>query len=117
MKKLLLIAALLFASYGVFADEFDEFVQGAKGGVKNIPNVIAVRADKAHRILFFDFRLPDHVKDVSDEQHAEMKRAMIRYFKNSSFAEGFKELEVTVVYNYITADGKIYSVVISSSDL
>ena len=27
MKKLLLIAALLFASCGVFADEFDDFVK------------------------------------------------------------------------------------------
>ena len=43
MKKLLLIVALLFASYGAFADEFDDIVAAMRqtSGNKSLPDTFS----------------------------------------------------------------------------
>ena len=111
MKKLLLIAALLFASFGAFADDFDTFVEAMK-----TENSVVIRADKPHRIIFIDTKLSDDIVSLSDEEIAEIKKELFKAAKGDD-PSVVKDLNVTIISNFITKDGKIYSVVISSGDL
>ena len=112
MKKLLLIAALMFASFGAFAEEdiFDVFVTEMK---KN--EAFTVRADKPHRIIFIDIKLPEEAIVLSDEQMSELRSEMLRNLRDVS--EAVKAIGGTIIYNFITANGKIYSLVCAPSDL
>ena len=109
MKKLLLIAALLFASYGAFADDFDLFVAGMRES-----GVGMVRTDKSHRIVFLDVKAD--FESLSDQELAEIKSMILKGMPAENAAI-IRELNVTIVFNYISKNGKIYSVVITSSDL
>ena len=122
MKKILLSAALLFASYGAFADDYDDFVHELRNKLGEVTKNLggpkaAVRADKPHRIVFIDFWMPDDLRRTTPEEDAEIRRTMIEQFKNDDSADAIRELNVTLVYNYISKKGRIVSVVISSADL
>ena len=48
---------------------------------------------------------------------AEAKKAIVKGIKASPDAEYIKKTEMLIIYNYITTDCKIFSVVISKKDL
>ena len=112
MKKLMLIAALLFASYGVFADEFDDFVAGARNG-----GVGDVRAVKEYKLVFFDYKLPGNT-NVSEEKLAEAKKFLLAELKkNPQFAPFIRNSGITIIYNYINEERKVFSIVITPGDM
>lgn len=118
MKKLLLIAALLFASYGAFADEFDDLVtvlrnNGAKQGW-------TVRSVKEKRIIFIDMKLPNASDGVTQAQFDEIRPMFVDVFKKSIKEENvpaFKKWNITIQFNFITTDGKTFKLVIAPRDL
>ena len=118
MKKLLLIVALLFASYGAFADQFDDLVNllrsnGEKQGW-------TVRSNKVKRIVFIDMKLPAASDGVTQEQFNEVKPMFVDVFKKSLKEEnvpGFKKLNITIQFNFVTTDGKYFKLVIAPRDL
>ena len=111
MKKLFLIAALMFAAVGAFADDFDDFVRGATS--KKIEGV-TVCPDKAHRIVFFNCKLSVPGSSVTAEQIAEARNAIIRSLKNPDIPPDF---DITLIYNFISTDGEVFPIVINIADL
>ena len=118
MKKLFLIAALLFVSYGVFANDFDnvvklEQVQAEKAGYK-------VRGDKAYNVMFYDIKLPADVTSVSREDIEVTKQQFVSAYKRNAGAAGIallKKLNITLIVNLIKTDYTIYSFVVTADEL
>ena len=118
MKKLLLIAALLFASYGAFADQFDDFVIMLRQAGKQQGWVI--RSNRARRIAIIEAKLPCASDGMTQEQFNEFKPMFVEMFKKSLKAENiptFKSLNIAIQFNIITTDGKIFKLVIAPRDL
>ena len=123
MKKLLLIAALLFASYGAFAEEmindFDALVVVLKTQLEK--QGVEVRSDRATNTIFFDSKVPKPSNGVTQEQLDAMKPVMIRGMKDrdkdGKTVQLFKRLKIKLVYNFVTTDGVKYQLVISHEEL
>ena len=123
MKKLLPLAMLLFASFGVFAaetiDDFDTLATALKTRLEE--RGVLVRADKAARTIFLDFKVPNPSNGITQAQIDAMKPDMIRGMKerdkDGKQARLFKDLKVTLVYNFVTTDGVKYTLVISYKEL
>ena len=118
MKKLLLAVALMFAAVGVFADEFDNYVEQMRKELAD--SGFAVRSDKRTRTIFFDIRTGDEVKTVSQQELAEIKQGFVESFKQSGKAQGVakvKALQITFVFNIILTNGRTYQVAITPDDL
>ena len=118
MKKLLLIAALLFASYGAFADEFDEFVSLLRDNVTK--QGWKMRADKAKRIIYIEGKLPCPSDGMTQEIFDELRPMLIGAFKQNLREENvpeFKKLNITIVFKIITTDRKFFTLKIAPRDL
>lgn len=118
MKKLLLIAALMFASFGVFADEFDDFVADMKE--KSAQQGWAVRSDKKNHTVFFDVKLPQSGEGVTQEMFDAVKPDLVKSFKKSTGAGGIDFLKtrgITLVFVFTSTDNKQFKVTISPRDL
>ena len=118
MKKLLLIAALLFASCGVFADEFDNVVAVLRANGKK--QGWTVRSDKARRTIFIGVRLPNASDGATQEQFDAAKPVFVDSFRRSIKEENvpaFKKWNITIQFNFITTDGKTFKLVIAPRDL
>ena len=122
MKKLLLIAALTFASFGVFADEiadeFDSFVTVIKQN--SAQQGWEVRSDKKKRTVFFYVKLPSASEGVTQEVFDAAKPELVRNFKKSTGATGIDFLKtrgITLVFVFTTTDSKQFKVTISPRDL
>ena len=120
MKKLLLAAALLFASYGAFADQFDDLVtmlrrNGEKQGW-------VVRSNKVGRTIFIDIKLPQTGEGVTltQAQFDELKPMFVEMFRKSVKEENvpaFKSWNITIQWNFVTTDGKVFKLAIAPRDL
>ena len=118
MKKLLLIAALLFASYGVFADEFDDVVKTLQSNSGAIG--CKVRSNKSKRIIYIDFKLPAEVTSASSEELAEFKKEFIKSFRSSSQGKAvvvMKRINASFCINLILTNGKVYRVRIAPDEM
>ena len=118
MKKLLLIAVFTFASFGVFADEFDDFVTGMKQS--SAQQGWEVRSDKKKRTVFFDVKLPQDSEGVTQEMFDALKPELVKNFKKSTGAVGIDFLKtrgITLVFVFTTTDNKQFKVTISPRDL
>lgn len=118
MKKLFLIAALLFASVGVFADEFDDVVVGMRNNVAS--QGWKVRSNKAKRIIYVDVKLPSEVTSASNEELYEFKKAFIQSFRQGAGPKGIarmKRIGATLCINLILTNDKVYPVMITPADL
>lgn len=115
MKKAFALA-LIFCTLSCFAEDIKDtwFDMFAKAAAKKVNSGISVRRDDATRTLFFDFPLP--IKSSNGFNCAEAKNAIVKGIKASPDAEYIKKTEMLIIYNYITADYKIFSVVISKKD-
>lgn len=115
MKKLILIAALLFASYGAFADEFDDFVGEMRERAENKGN--SVRVDKARRIIFMDYKLAGR-KSFTEAELAGVREFVMKGLRGDKrFAALIKKYGVTVLYNYISTDQNVFTIVVTPNDL
>ena len=119
MKKLLLTAALLFASLGAFAAEkeepeelrlFDRFVSELK---KKAPEDADVRGDREHRFVYLDLQMP--VASTAPFDISAAREGVAMYLKGA--AELFKTLKITVLVNFVTTDRKIRTVVVTPQEL
>lgn len=119
MKKLLFTAALLFASFGVFADEFDDFVGKMRKGADQ--NGVRLRADRDRRTIFFDFELPAENAGLTQARLDAMKPDMIADMKkkdrDGKFVSTVKNLRLTFVYNFTADDGRKLRLAISWREL
>ena len=121
MKKLVLIAALLFASYGVFADEYDDFARAVE---KNAGPSAKVHIYKKEGVLVANYKLdldlsklPPERRDMIFQSVPELKNKIIEAFRNSADAEFMRNKKLTSIVNYITLDREIITVVITPIDL
>ena len=118
MKKLFLIAALMFAAVGAFADDFDMVVQleqqaGEKGGFK-------VRGDKEYGVIFYDIKLSADTAPASPEELAEAKKEFLKIYRRNAGPNGIailKKLSVSLIVNFIYTDYTILSIVITPDEL
>jgi len=118
MKKLLL-AALLFVTFGAFADEFDDFVAKMQQG--SARDGIPLRVDREQRMIFLDFKLPPHNDDWTQKQLDAQKQEIIgnirKRDKDGKFVAEMKKLKLTFVFNFTSSKGKILRMRISWMDL
>lgn len=122
MKKLLLAAMLLFASYGVFADDLDQFVQNLRPGLSK--QGIELRPFKAERIVFLDSKIQHKLSefdqtqlDFFNTQIALIKQNTINEFKkNPAIVNLIKNDRITFIYNFIFIDQKVLSLIIVPED-
>ena len=121
MKKLLLIAALLFASYGVFADEFDDFVKTIQ---QKVGTGGTIRAAKKARIIFIDLKIPGKISELSPEKRAQFfqqlplfEQQFLTSLRGTADAKWLKENNVVIVYNLVSLDPQVFSVVITPVEL
>lgn len=82
---------------------------------KQLPKGCQLRKEPDMRIIFMDVPLPMK-SDVSFDT-GKAKAAILKTLKNSADADFIKKTEIILIYNYITTDSKIYSIVISAKDL
>lgn len=118
MKKLLLTAVLVFAALGTFADDFDDFVAVMQRNSASQGWV--VRSDKAKRLVFFDVKIPASGEKLTQEQFDQMKPGFVKNFKDSTGEQGIaalKEFKVTLIFYFITTDGKRFRLTIAPADL
>ena len=118
MKKLLLIAILTFASFGVFADEFDDFVVSMRENAAQ--QGWTVRSDKKNRTVFFDVKLPKSEEVITQEMFDALKPELVKNFKKSTGPVGIDFLKtrgITLVFVFISTDTKQFKVTISPRDL
>lgn len=118
MKKLLLAITLMFASVGVFADDFDQLVSMLKG--TGAQQGWTVRANKERRIIFFEVKLDDNSDGITQEIFDAFKPAMVANFKKGAKEEGvaaIKQMGVTLYFTFITTDGKRFNIAITPQDL
>lgn len=115
MKQIFALA-LIFCALSCFAEDIKDtwFDMFAKAAAKKVKSGINVRRDDATRTLFFDFPLP--IKGSAGFNCAEAKKTIVKGIKASPDAEYIKKTEMLIIYNYITTDYKIFSVVISKKD-
>ena len=76
----------------------------------------SVRIDRFHRIIFVDIRLSGRVAMIPDEQFAEIRSEMTRELR-SEVGSAFRSTRATIIINYITTSGRIYSVVVGPEDM
>ena len=55
--------------------------------------------------------------NLSAEENDEIRRSMLKQFRDSGDADDFKDLNATIIYNYIWENGRIFAQIISSTDL
>ena len=122
MEKLLLAAVLMFASVGTFADEFDDFSQVLINKISS--STVAVRADKASHTIFLDIKMPGKLSDMPPEKRRQfidglpkLKETFISKLRGSADERMLKKLHATLIYNFVTLDPQIFSVVIAPTDL
>ena len=122
MKKLLLAAALMLTSFGAFADEFDDFVKKMQAGVnkKGIELVVF----KRERVILLNGKFPMKFSELNEQQLRlfsnidEFKRMTVEEFrKHPVFMNMVRKYHTTLVYNFIFADFKVASMVITPDDL
>lgn len=115
MKKLLLFAALMFAPFGVFADELDDFVAGARKSAEADGD--AVRFDRAHRIVFMDYKLVPG-GSFTEADLARTRESILNHIRSApQEAEFIRRHGVTIIFNYISDDRAIFTIIIAPSDL
>lgn len=90
---------------------FDTFCDAA---AKQIPKGCMLRKVPGARIIFIDMPLP--VKSDSTFDVKRAKEAIVKSIKNTPDMDFIRKAEITCIYNYITTDYKIYSVVINKND-
>lgn len=117
MKKIalvLLFAGLVFSLSAADIKDtwFDTFCQAT---AKNLPSGAQLAKDSVNRIMFINFPLPTKSSAAFDIPAA--KAAITKAIKGTPDASYIKKAEITVIYNYITTDYKIFSVVITAKDL
>ena len=111
MKKLLLIAALLFASYGAFADDFDEIVDAFRSGAAKAGWGFQVNYQR--RVVFFDIKFSENVKAFTRKELEDFKREFIKSFSRNAGPNAvarIKENHVIMVVHLVMADGYKYKV-------
>ena len=111
MKKLLLIAALIFASYGAFADDFDDVAELFRRNAAKVG--WGYRVDRAKRMVFFDIKFTENVKSFTRQDLADFKREFIISFKKGAGPNGvakIKRARLTMVLKLTMADGYSYRV-------
>ena len=118
MKRALPIVVLALASFGVFADEFDDFVGKMRRGADQ--SGVQLRADRERRTIFFDFKLPAEVTSASSEELAEFKKEFIKSFRSSSQGKAvvvMKRINASFCINLILTNGKVYRVRIAPDEM
>ena len=80
-----------------------------------LPQGCQLRKDASKRIIFLDMPLP--VSSETPFNVATAKAAIVREIKTTPDADFVRKAEIIVIYNYITTDYKIHSVVITKADL
>ena len=116
MKKLFLIAALMFASFGAFADEFDDVVRALQGNSAGLK----VSANRAQRVIYIDFNLPPDVTSATSDDLAEFKAEFIKSFRSSSRGNGpavMKRVGASFCINLIMTNGRVLRVRITPDEL
>ncbi|MBR4665073.1 MAG: hypothetical protein IKO93_14485 [Lentisphaeria bacterium] len=117
MHKKLFIAVIFALSISLSAADvkdtwFNMFFQAT---AKQLPKGCQLRKEPDMRIIFMDVPLPMKSDVAFDTGKA--KAAMIKELKGSADADFIKKAEIILIYNYLTTDNKIHSVVISAKDL
>ena len=118
MKKLLLIAALIFASYGAFADEFDDLVTYIQEDSKSQNGIASIRAAKEYGIIFMDIKFPGSRK-LSAEELDGGKKKIINEWRSGipEFLAKVKKLRLVIIINFINEDREIFTMIVTPDDL
>lgn len=118
MNKLFLIAALLFASCGTFADEFDDLEALLRSNEKKEGWLVSSNKDR--RIIFIEMKLSAASDGMTQTQFDEFKPMFVEMFRKSleeKNVPAFKKLNITILFNFVTTDGKLFKLVIGPGDL
>ncbi|MBP5181648.1 MAG: hypothetical protein J6331_01340 [Lentisphaeria bacterium] len=115
-RLFLFLAAFLLCTSLSAADIRDTWFETLyEGSAKQLPEGCQIRKDAAKRIIFLDMPLPIKSSQSFDVKVA--KAQLIKAIKGTPDADFIRKAEILVIYNYITTDHKIYSVVIGKDDL
>ena len=111
MKKLFLIAALMFASFGAFADDFDDLVAINRRAAAKVG--WGFRADYERRLLCFDIKFSEDVKAFTRRELEDFKREFILSFRKNAdpeIVDRMRMAKVTMVIHLVMADGYKFKV-------
>jgi len=124
---MIVAAALLTAEISLSAAEtaktqedtwFDMIVQAEK---QNLPAGAELRYDAKLRYIILNMKLPVQSAKLNYEQFVTAaKAAMLKNLKakekNTPIFDFYKKTRTSMIFNYITEDAKIYTVIISSQE-
>ncbi len=115
MKKIMFGFAILMSCVMLSAADIKDtwFNTFYEANSENLPEGCTMRKNEKNRIIFFDMPLP--VKSGNFDIAAG-KKEILKTLRGTPDAEFIKKANIIVVYNYITTDYKIYSIVISDKD-
>jgi hypothetical protein len=117
MKKVLAVAMLgVFCALSAFAgskdDMFDELYRATAA---QLPAGATASKDSDYRVMFINYPLDIHSRNGFNVIAA--KRAIVQVIRGTKDAEYIRQSDALIIYNYITTDRKVFSVVISGEDL
>ena len=117
MPKKIFIAVVFALTLSLSAADvkdtwFDMLYQAT---AKQLPKGCQLRKEPDMRILFIDVPLP--VKSDVPFDTGKSKDAILKELKGTADADFIKKAEIILIYNYVTSDSRIHSVVISAKDL
>lgn len=117
MPKKIFIAVVFALTLSLSAADvkdtwFDMLYQAT---AKQLPKGCQLRKEPDMRILFIDVPLP--VKSDVPFDTGKSKAAILKELKGTADADFIKKAEIILIYNYVTSDSRIHSVVISAKDL
>lgn len=115
MKRFIVVILLVLAVIPLSAADKGEIFQKLYHGVvKSVPAGAMVRKDDASFILFLDMKVGFSSSQPFNYEGG--KKAIISSMKGTPDSHIIKQLGITVIYNYITTDGKIHSIVVTGKD-
>ena len=117
MHKKIFFAVVFALSLSLSAADVKDtwFDMLCQATAKQLPKGCQLRKDPDMRILFIDVPLP--VKSDAPFDTGKSKAAIVNALKGTADADFIKKAEIILIYNYLTTDNKIHSVVISGKDL
>jgi len=117
MKKVLFAILLsVFCLTGAYAESKDAiFDRLYNGTVAQLPPGVTAGKSADYRIMFINY--PLEISSRSGFDVIAAKRAIVNVIRNTVDADYIRRSDAMIIYNYITTDRKVYSVVITDADL
>ena len=87
------------------------------GTRKSLPAGAQMNVDDKLRFIIISMKLPVSSEKVKAEAFQQQKPNMIKILQNTPDADFIRKTGTTLIYNYVTEDYKIFTLIVSPKEL